>query len=169
MKKIILVCVLLLLSNLPGYCQSTFEAASDNNIIEPILYLYDSDRRMMHYSFEVMDEVDYISDNISNVSISYVPNMVYISWNVCDDSTNSVFYITKTSDTNLYIDTIGYVLNVPCTPHVPLLYSLEDRDIKLDKNNFYKLYKMKETGEIVHIITLIVPKETKINKITTSK
>ena len=158
MKKIIL-CLLLLFGSIKGFSQKQYyESIEPGDIVEPLLYLDDSNRSIMRHNFEdVTQEIDYISNGISNVSVVYLQHTVYISWNVCDDSTQSIFFITK-SDDSLQCDTIGFVRNVPCYPHLPLLYSLKESNVNLNKNYFYKLYKMEENGEVNHIITLILTK-----------
>lgn len=99
-------------------------------------------------------EVNYISDNISCVRVMKHLDKVYISWNVCDDTTNSEFFITKTQDNQNYV--VETVKNIPCSPGVPLLYSTID-SINVNRTSFYKIFKIREDGNIIHIATILLP------------
>lgn len=123
--------------------------------IEPVLYLGDSSPCLRKESSEV--EINYIKEGISNVNIAYYNSTVYISWNVCDDMSHSSFAVEKTTD-NITYTKVGTVNNVPCSPHVPVLYSLQDKNVTMNQSYFYKLYKISEKGEKIHIITIIVPR-----------
>ena len=130
-------------------------------IIEPILYLEDT-KNLIDISEE------YISNNISNVKVIYKNNTVYISWDVCDDSTNSYFIVKKHSIDESFYKTVGFRKNVPCNPHVNLSYSISEENISLDKSYYYKLYKQLPNYEVIHIITIILPKQTKNEQLSKS-
>jgi len=128
--------------------------------IEPILLLQDA-RPFLVPRFpdqNPAEEINYIRDGVSNVNIIYLNNNVYISWNVCDDSSNSVFIIKKTIGDSKE-ETAGVVQNIPCSPLIPLGYSIQDKNVILNKTHVYKLFKILENGSTVHIITMILPKE----------
>jgi len=131
--------------------------------IEPILLLQDA-KPFLYPRFpdqDIAEEINYIGNGISNVNIIYLNKIVYISWNVCDDSSNSIFVIKKTiGDSNEEI--AGIVQNIPCSPHVPLSYGIEDKNIILNETHIYKLFKVLENGTTTHIITMILPKEKDI-------
>lgn len=103
-------------------------------------------------------EVNFISNNISNVGIKYNNQSAFLHFNVCDDSTNSVFEIVRVGEFDEVEHTIR-VLNVPSDNHYPLLYCCTDSTLNPTKNNFYVFYKILETGEKIHIITMILPKQ----------
>lgn len=116
---------------------------------------------------EANEERSYISDNVSSVSVVKHENSVYINWNVCDDNTQSCFFVTKTTDNKNY-QWVGdnqassqdrnypLVYNTPSEVGIPLLYGIVDNK-PMKKTTFYKLYKICEEGEIKHIVTVILP------------
>lgn len=161
MKNLILLFSLVFITINTVKAQREFYYSSEEPgvVIEPLLYLQDSNYFLNSRNADNFnDEIDYIGHHTSNVNVIYRQNNVYISWNVCDDSTRSLYIIKKTTD-NIIHTVVGVEENIPCSPHVPLLYSLQDKNVILDKPHFYKLYKILEDGSMVHIVTIILPKQ----------
>ncbi len=126
---------------------------------ERVLYLKDSKRgigtrNISNYS----EEINYISNGVSNVGITYSGNRIYIWWEVCDDLTQSVYEIYQTKGDGHYIK-IAERKNNPSNIHIPILYCFNFENKKYE-NQFLLLYKKYEDGSMAHIITLIIPKET---------
>lgn len=169
MKKIILLTLFVFIAvfNVKAQSDVYYTSTDTGVIIEPILYLEPSNNFLKMRASNNHNEIDYIGYNTSNVNVLYLENTVYISWNVCDDSSKSLYIVKKTTD-NVNYSVVGYIENIPCTPHIPLLYNLEDKNIVLDKSYFYKLYKVLDNGSTIHIITLILPKQKNLNVISSN-
>ena len=141
---------------------STEDSINEEQTTEFLMYYYDSPGIMSKSELDIFTEKNYLKENISAMSLTIYDNRAYIHWNVCDEATNSQYAVYKTFDgiTNYFV---GSVKNNPCSIGIPILYGLQDANVILDKNIFYKLYKIRENGEQVHIITVIVPKINKNN------
>lgn len=146
MKKIIfyLFCFFLSVS---VSAQKTFVCDGQSNRI-----------RLFENKDEVYKEINFISNNISNVGIKYSDQSVFLHFNVCDDSTNSIFEIMRVGEFDEAEHTMK-IWNVPANNHYPLLYCCTDSTLNPAKNNFYVFYKILETGEKIHIITMILLKQ----------
>lgn len=110
----------------------------------------------LNYKYQ---EVSYISDNISCMSVRSYNGIVYLAWNVCDDTSNSEFFIVKTQgETHTEI---ARIKNHPNNIGMPILYSAIDTS-GVNTASVYKLFKITSDGSIKHIITVLMPKPEKI-------
>lgn len=100
-------------------------------------------------------EMNYISDNISSFLVKKHLDKVYISWNMCDDMSNSEFFIIKSTDQKMYIP-VATIRNIPDSCGRPLLYCTID-SININKTTYYKMFKILNNGTIKHIITVLLP------------
>ncbi len=127
---------------------------------EQILYLKDSTKGILSCGKSPReDEVNYISNGVSNVGFTSNDNRVYIWWNSCDDMTNSKYVIYKTTD-NTHYELVSEITNIPSNIHYPILYCTNFTNDTPYNNQFFLFYKQYENGYLAHIITLIVPKQS---------
>ena len=145
-------------------------STSKTPIEERISYLQDDHNLIRTRIPEtIQKEIDYVSHGVSNIVIKHYQNNVYISWNICDDLTENYFVIKKSFD-NINFDTLGIINNIPCNPHYPLLYNIEDEGVSLENQNiFYTIYKIyKGESDSHHIMTLILPKKNRPLQLSTN-
>lgn len=154
-----LLYLILLNSSLMG--QNTikeFSEFSPGNITEEqILYLKDSTKGIFSKQ-NSNEEINYLSNGISNVGFKISGNKIYFWWDTCDDMTNSSFVILKTID-NINYQIISDIKNIPNNNHIPILYCSNFPNSTPFQNQFYLLYKKFENNSMAHIITLVVPKQ----------
>ncbi len=127
---------------------------------EQILYLKDSTKGIQTCGKSPReDEINYISNGVSNIGFTSNDNRIYIWWNSCDDMTNSKYVIYKTIDNTNY-EVVSEITNIPSNIHYPILYCTNFINDTPYNNQFFLFYKQYENGSLAHIITLIVPKQS---------
>ncbi len=99
-------------------------------------------------------EINYISENVSNVRVRKHLDRVYISWSVCDDMTYSEYFVIKTQNDKTY--EVTKIRNFPNNIGIPLLFSTID-STDVNTTSVYKLFKISENGYIKHIVTVLLP------------